>query len=147
MVYFLLKESPALEKVQKRATKLIPHLRDFDYESRLKHLNLSSLLYRRRRRADLLQVFRILLSGIDCTQQDIIFKLDLSSQKRGHSKKNKKPRPYSKIKQKTLGYRVLKDWNDLPGNIVCSDTLNQFKYRLETYWADVDFKVCPFDHF
>ena len=44
------------------------------------------------------------------------------------------------MKQKTLGYRLIKDWNDLPEDIVCSDTMNQFQNRLESYWAGVDFK-------
>ena len=47
-----------LEKVQRRATKLVPELRDLDYTNRLVALNLPSLLYRRRR-MDMITVFRI----------------------------------------------------------------------------------------
>ena len=39
----------AIEKVQRRATRSIPELRDYSYHDRLKVLNLLSLVYRRRR--------------------------------------------------------------------------------------------------
>ena len=39
-----------LEKVQKRATKMIPELRKMHYPDRLKQLNLLTLTYRRSRR-------------------------------------------------------------------------------------------------
>ena len=47
-----------IEKVQRRATKLIPTLRHEPYEPRLRAVKLPSLDYRRRR-GDMLQVFRI----------------------------------------------------------------------------------------
>ena len=47
-----------LEKVQKRATKMIPQLSKFSYEDRLRHLNLPTLEYRRFR-GDMIQVFKI----------------------------------------------------------------------------------------
>ena len=48
-----------IEKVQRRATQLIPTLRHEPYEARLRSLKLPSPDYRRRR-GDMLQVFRIL---------------------------------------------------------------------------------------
>ena len=38
-----------IEGVQRRATKLIPHLYDMTYEERLEALNLPSMEYRRKR--------------------------------------------------------------------------------------------------
>ena len=56
-----------VKKVQRRATKLVPELRDLDYTNRLVALNLPSLLYRRQRmHMDMITVFRIVhgLQGV-----------------------------------------------------------------------------------
>ena len=55
----LKKDKDKLEKVQRRATKLVPNLQDLPYTERLKHLGLPTLLYRRDRQ-DLIQVYQIL---------------------------------------------------------------------------------------
>lgn len=47
-----------LERVQHRATKLVPSVRNHNYETRLKLLNLTTLT-ERRRRGDMIQVFKI----------------------------------------------------------------------------------------
>ena len=49
------KDKLEIEKVQRRATKLIPTLKDLPYEERLRCLRLPSLNYRRRR-GDMIQV-------------------------------------------------------------------------------------------
>ena len=55
----LKRQSVAIEKVQRRATKLIPTLKDLDYKERLRQLKLPTLKYRRYR-GDLIQVFKLL---------------------------------------------------------------------------------------
>ena len=55
----LKRQSVAIEKVQRRATKLIPVLKDLDYKERLRQLKLPTLKYRRYR-GDLIQVFKII---------------------------------------------------------------------------------------
>ena len=52
----LIRDIQVLEKVQKRATKLVPDLRQLTYSDRLVALNLPSLLYRQRR-MDMITVF------------------------------------------------------------------------------------------
>ena len=55
----LRKDVDMLEKIQRRATKLIPELRDLTYEERLKECGLTTL-ETRRLRGDQIEVFKIL---------------------------------------------------------------------------------------
>ena len=55
----LRKDVDMLEKIQRRATKLIPELRDLTYEERLKECGLTTL-ETRRLRGDQIEVFEIL---------------------------------------------------------------------------------------
>ena len=57
------KNKQMLENVQRRATRLVPELRDLSYIERLAELQLSTLEYRRKR-FDLIQVFKI-VHGFD----------------------------------------------------------------------------------
>ena len=52
-------DTEAIEKNQKRGTKLVISLRKLPYTERLQHLNLYSLKYRRLR-GDMIEVFKIL---------------------------------------------------------------------------------------
>jgi len=59
----LRKDVDCLEKVQRRATKLVGGLKDKSYEERLRILGIISL-EEKRNRGDLIQVFRI-VKGFD----------------------------------------------------------------------------------
>ena len=56
---YLQRDIDALERVQHRATKLIPEIRNLPYESRLLKMGLTTL-EKRRERGDLIQFFKIL---------------------------------------------------------------------------------------
>ena len=53
------KDIDTLERIQRRATKMIPELRDLSYEERLKECGLTTL-ETRRLRGDQIEVFKIL---------------------------------------------------------------------------------------
>ena len=72
-----------IEKVQRRATKLVTSIRDLPYPERLKILNLPTLHYRRKR-ADIIQVYRI-LNGIDNINPDHFFSMADNETTRGHN--------------------------------------------------------------
>ena len=69
---YLEKEAVQLEKVQRRATRIIPFLRNYEYDKRLELLELTDLKLRRMR-GDLIQIYKIingyesikLINGID----------------------------------------------------------------------------------
>lgn len=60
-----------LEKVQHRATKLIPEISDLPYEERLAFLNLPSLSYRRARK-DIIQIYKLLHGLYDINHSTLL---------------------------------------------------------------------------
>ena len=64
-------DTDMLEKIQRRATKLIPGLRDLRYEERLKECGLTTL-ETRRLRGDQIEVFKI-LNGYENIESNIFF--------------------------------------------------------------------------
>ena len=66
-----IKDHKEIEKVEKRATKLVKSISHLPYGERLKKLSLTTLYYRRQR-ADVLQVFRI-IKGMDKLDIGIFF--------------------------------------------------------------------------
>ena len=67
---FLAGDIDALERVQHRATKLIPTISNLPYEQRLKILNPQSL-YARRVRGDLIETYKI-LNGLTGTHVIVV---------------------------------------------------------------------------
>ena len=126
-----------IEKVQRRATKIVKSLKNLDYPERLKKLNLTTLIYRRHR-TDILQVYRI-INGIDRLNFKDFFKLDTSCT-RGHTWKLWKPQAETKLRQNTFSHRVINTWNSLPSEVVNSPSINSFKNALEKHWKTQDFK-------
>ena len=63
------KDTDTLERIQRRATKMIPELRDLSYEERLKECGLTTL-EKRRLRGDQIEVFKI-LNGYENVDRNI----------------------------------------------------------------------------
>ena len=137
----LIRDMSEIEKVQKRATKLVTGLEDLPYENRLKTLNITTLEYRRNRN-DMLQVYR-LINGLDNTDLNLFFQLDTSRRTRGHSYKLTKPRANTTIRANVFSHRAINPWNALNDNVVCANTINSFKDRLEAAWNDKPVKFSP----
>ena len=55
---FLQKHIISVENVQRRATKMVPGLRDLSYEARLRALKLPTLAYRRYR-GDMIEMYKL----------------------------------------------------------------------------------------
>ena len=123
------RDSEALERVQRRATKVLRNRRDLSYPERLFRLKLPSLVYRRRR-SDLIQVYRMLhhIDDIDYTK---FFTLTEGGQTRGHTLKLVKQRTASRLRQFVLGIRVVNDWNSLDEAVVTAESVNAFKTGLK----------------
>lgn len=127
----LVKDIELLEQVQHRATKLIPEISHLPYEERLKYLNLTTLELRRHR-GDLIEVFKI-LNGKEGIPKEKLFSHNTSIT-RGNSFKLSKPRTRLNIRRTFFSQRVINEWNHLPDNIVTSETINQFKNRVDKHF-------------
>ena len=123
-----------IEQVQRRATKLVKSLSHLDYNERLIRLKLDSLNFRRRR-ADMIQVFRI-IKGIDKIDHSLFFTLNPNSRTRGHSLKIFKPQTSNRIRANYFSQRVINDWNLLSEDVVNCPTLNSFKTALKKFWLN-----------
>ena len=74
------KDIDKLERIQRRATKTIPELRDLSYESHLLQCGLTTL-ETRRLRGDKIEVFKI-VNGYEDVDRNMFFKLKEGSRTR-----------------------------------------------------------------
>ena len=111
-----------LEKVQKRATKLIYQCKDMNYSERLQYLKLPTLLYRRHR-GDMIEVFKILTGKYDC---DIVPDLNKNNNTitRGNIYILKTNRTTTTLRKFTFSNRIVNIWNLLTDEVVSADTKN-----------------------
>jgi len=135
---YLRKDIECLEKVQRRATKLVKGMKHKSYEERLKLLGITTL-EKRRVRGDLIQVFRI-VKGFDLVNIENFFELDDGGGHalRGHKWKLKVKRNRLQLRKCFFSQRVIGSWNRLPGYAVEASSVNSFKKRLDDWLADVE---------
>ena len=124
-----------IERVQRRATRLVATIKHLPYERRLETLRLPSLFYRRRR-GDMIQVYQLFHGGVDLAPEDF-FAAATDDRTRGHPMKIKKPRAESRPRRQSFSVRVVNDWNSLPPSVVGSASVQQFKSRLDAHWANI----------
>ena len=135
----LKKHIQMIENIQRRGTKLVPELININYTDRLKMLNLPTLKYRRKR-GDLIQVFKILNGHYDINWEDFFtLDTDRTHNTRGHSKKLVKHRTLTSLRQKSFCYRVVDHWNNLTEEIVTAKTVTSFKTLLDKHLVNERF--------
>ncbi len=125
---------PAMQKriaklvnVQRRATKMIPSLRNKPYEERLPHLNLLSP-EKRRLRGKLVECFKILNSFTNVDPSKL-FEVDDSTRTRNNGAKLKRRQVYSDC-TKFFTNTVVRDWNKLSPSVVQGNLTASFKNNL-----------------
>ena len=119
-----------IENIQRRATKLLPELKDLTYSERLEGLNLPTLHYRRKR-YDLIQLYKIVHGFEDIEPGKFVEFNDNCT--RGHLFKIQKPSCRKKLRINAFPVRCINMWNSLPEEIVTSDTVLKFKTRLDRH--------------
>ena len=132
------KDIDTLERIQRRATKMIPELRDLSYEERLKECGLTTL-ETRRLRGDQIEVFKI-LNGYENIDRNMFFSLKKDSRTRGHEVKLVKDQCRLDIRKHSFSQRTINEWNKLSTDCVTASSVNMFKNKVDTYIRRAGYK-------
>jgi len=122
---FLKRQSAAIERVQRRSTKLIPELKHLSYTERLAALRLPSLKTRRIR-GDLIQTFKI-FRQIDDLDVNKFFTTNQCNITRNPLDKIFIQHCRTNLRKYSFTNRVAPLWNKLPDHVKLSPNLNTFK--------------------
>ena len=136
----LKKHMDAIERVQRRATKLVKEIKHLSYNERLRALDLPTLKFRRER-ADLIETYNILthkhIINLHCRchlcPNKQMFQKSLSTTTRGHSMKLQQQKAAGN-RYHFLATRVVNNWNNLTETIVTQPTIQKFKTELHKQW-------------
>ena len=127
-----------LERVQRRATRMISECRGLEYSDRLRILRLTTL-ETRRMRADLLEVYKI-LHKIDTVNEETLFLRYENLERprtRGHNQKLFKKGFSHDAAKFSFGNRIISSWNALPSTVIESGSYLTFKIKLDHYIANM----------
>ena len=141
----LKKDINCLERVQHRATKLVPQIRHLPYLKRLSILGLQTL-EERRIRGDLIQYYKIDKSFNKVNwyhPNPQMYSLSTSgpaNNLRGHNHRIARQFTKNNRRENFFSNRIVPHWNKLPNEVVEANTLNVFKNRIDKYFDDINKK-------
>jgi hypothetical protein len=126
-------DKESLEKVQRRAVRMVSGLQGDTYEAKLKDLGLLSL-EDRRTKYDLVQTFKI-IRGFDDVKSDTWFSLVGENPARLTRHSNdplniNTRHPRCEIRKNFFSNRVIDKWNYLPSDLKNSVTVTSFKKKV-----------------
>ena len=129
----LIQDLKALEKVQRRASKLVREIKHLPYHQRLERLELPTI-EERLSRGDLIETYKI-LTGKLAVDPNQFFERNFDDRTRGHHLKLAKRRCSSQARAKFFTNRVVTAWNSLPEKVVAATSTNHFKNLLDRHRA------------
>ena len=124
---YLKRDIELLERVQHRATRMVPGLAVLSYEDRLRKMDMPSLVYRRAR-GDAIEVYKYLHKkyAVDCQDMLPEHRTD-GAVTRGNSMKLKKQGCHGQLRGNFFGLRTVNLWNSLTEELVRAPSVNAFK--------------------
>ena len=130
---YMRQDFQALEKLQRRATKLVKAVKHVPYKEHLRKLGLMSI-EERINRGDMIQTYKILTGKVN-VDPNKFFERVSNRRTRGHTLKLKKARTIHLARSKFFANRVITPWNKLPNQVVTSESVNSFKNSMDRYRA------------
>ena len=131
----MVQDFQALEKVQRRATRLVSSIRHLTYPESLAKLKLLKMRDRVLR-GDLIETYKILTKKVDIDSEKLFVKHE-DSKTREHHLKLRKKRSHLLLRSNFFCNRVLTSWNNLPESVILVETTNNFKKQLDQYWTTI----------
>jgi hypothetical protein len=133
---YLHKDIELMERVQRRATKLVKGMGNKSYEERLRLLQMTTL-ETRRLRGDLIEVFKI-MKGFEHIDRSKFFVV-ADSNTRGHEWKLVKTRCRLNCRFFSFSNRIVNMWNNLPSDVVACSTIIGFKNKVDKHFKSQGF--------
>ena len=121
----------AVEKIQRRATKLVPESKHLSYQDRLQALDIPSLSYRRQR-GDMIATYKLLTNQLKIKGEQLFSMGNVTT--RGHKYKLFKQHATKFVR--TFSNRIVTDWNSLPEYVVEAPSTDVFQKRLGDHWKE-----------
>ena len=119
-----------IERIQHRATKMVSSISNLPYTKRLKALDITTLV-ERRKRGDLIQLYKI-MHNIDRVDKSNRFQI-INNQVRGHCFKYFKEISRQQYRENFFFNRTANLWNALPSEIVQAPSVNSFKAGIDCW--------------
>jgi ribonucleases P/MRP protein subunit RPP40 len=133
---YLKKDIEKLEKVQRRATKMVKGLINKSYSERLTYLGIPTL-EERRTKIDLCELYKMINGKYNIeTSQYIKYRNDETNCTmtiRGHNKKLQINRKRLEFAKNSFPNRVINRWNSLPESIVNSTSIYNFRKNIKNF--------------
>jgi len=136
------KDIKKLEKVQERATRLVPQLQDLSYAERLLNLGLTSL-EERRLRGDMIQMYKIFKNFNHVNLSNSSYNNDyaqnsgpagaVTQRRRASIRVEKEFVKNCMVRETVFMNRIVDHWNKLSDDVIEARTVNGFKARYDKF--------------